>query len=263
MPLTMETGKRIVELRHKKGMTQERLGQMLHVSGQAVSRWENGDSLPDTTILADLAKTLECTIDFLLGADQGGSFERLLPTLEAELCQMKPEEKIDMSFKLFHLLDKSSIERMTFWKEQDKSKAQSPFIHAGPDGITVHWPGKFICSASVDGLDEAEAVWSKGDWPFGLFPEGRKAVFAAMLRYKKRFHSDAPVTESSLREDWPAGVDFDAAIDECLEAGILEKGRGGYRLGIRAEVVIRLLGVLLRSVGKPGTISQCSSNPPG
>jgi hypothetical protein len=42
----------------------------------------------------------------------------------------------------------------------------------------------------------------------------------------------------------------------------LEKGKGGYKLGIRAEIVIRVLGVLLRSVGKPGTVSQMSSNPP-
>jgi transcriptional regulator with XRE-family HTH domain len=260
MNLAMETGKRILELRHRKGMTQEQLGQQLHVSGQAVSKWENGDSLPDTTLLGSLAETLECSIDYLLGANKNGSLRRLLPTLEAELQEMKPDEKIDMAFKLFHLIDKSSIKRTSSFKEE--AMARLPFIHAGPDGITVHWQGKFLCSVSIEALNETEAVWSMDDLPFELFPDNRKALFAVLLQHKKLFNSDAPIPEASLLADWPAGVDFEESMRECLESGILEKGKGGYRLGIRAEIVIRLLGVLLRSVGKPGTISQRSSNPP-
>jgi transcriptional regulator with XRE-family HTH domain len=46
---------------------EERLG----VSFQAVSKWERGETLPDITILPDLAKVLETTVDFILcGSDK-------------------------------------------------------------------------------------------------------------------------------------------------------------------------------------------------
>lgn len=41
----MELGNRIRALRTDRGITQEQLAQELHVTGQAVSKWENGGSL--------------------------------------------------------------------------------------------------------------------------------------------------------------------------------------------------------------------------
>ncbi|MDQ0112583.1 helix-turn-helix domain-containing protein [Paenibacillus harenae] len=43
-------GERISQLRHGKSMTQEKLGSILNVSAQAVSKWEKGDSLPDISV---------------------------------------------------------------------------------------------------------------------------------------------------------------------------------------------------------------------
>ncbi len=58
---------KIYELRKAKGFSQERLGEILGVSGQAVSKWEKADSLPDITIIPDLCMALEVTSDELLG----------------------------------------------------------------------------------------------------------------------------------------------------------------------------------------------------
>lgn len=44
-------GKRIATLRRTKGLSQEQLAELLHVSAQAVSKWENGKSLPETATL--------------------------------------------------------------------------------------------------------------------------------------------------------------------------------------------------------------------
>ena len=47
------------------------MGERLGVSFQAVSKWERGETLPDITILPDLAKVLETTVDFILcGSDK-------------------------------------------------------------------------------------------------------------------------------------------------------------------------------------------------
>ena len=59
-------GNMIAELRKTKGLTQNELGERLSVSFQAVSKWERGETLPDTAILLDLADVLETTVDSIL-----------------------------------------------------------------------------------------------------------------------------------------------------------------------------------------------------
>lgn len=59
-------GKRIAELRKKKGLKQETLAEKLAVSPQAVSKWENDLSCPDISVLPQLADILGVTIDQLL-----------------------------------------------------------------------------------------------------------------------------------------------------------------------------------------------------
>ena len=51
-------GNMIAEQRKAKGLTQNELGERLSVSFQAVSKWERGETLPDTAILLDLADVL-------------------------------------------------------------------------------------------------------------------------------------------------------------------------------------------------------------
>ena len=60
-------GKRIMQLRKEKGYTQEQLAEMMGVSAQAVSKWENDVSCPDISILPMLAEKLGVSTDELLG----------------------------------------------------------------------------------------------------------------------------------------------------------------------------------------------------
>lgn len=62
----MTIGKNIKRLRQNKGVTQEQLAESLHISGQAVSKWENGTALPDITLLPMLADYFGVTTDELL-----------------------------------------------------------------------------------------------------------------------------------------------------------------------------------------------------
>ena len=59
-------GKQISASRKSLNMTQSELGERLNISFQAVSKWERGETLPDTSILVDLANILETTVDNLL-----------------------------------------------------------------------------------------------------------------------------------------------------------------------------------------------------
>ncbi|MDE6608201.1 MAG: helix-turn-helix domain-containing protein [Lachnospiraceae bacterium] len=61
-----KAGKQIALLRRSRNITQEELAQRLSVSPQAVSKWENGHTMPEVSILAELSKILDVTIDEIL-----------------------------------------------------------------------------------------------------------------------------------------------------------------------------------------------------
>jgi len=64
----METKDVILELRTGKGLSQEELAGRVMVTRQAVSRWENGETVPNTETLKLLSKEFNVTINTLLGA---------------------------------------------------------------------------------------------------------------------------------------------------------------------------------------------------
>ncbi|MCL2404344.1 MAG: helix-turn-helix domain-containing protein [Defluviitaleaceae bacterium] len=59
-------GNQILTLRKHNGFTQDELAEKLGISAQAISKWENGHSLPETALLPLLAKLLNSTIDSIL-----------------------------------------------------------------------------------------------------------------------------------------------------------------------------------------------------
>lgn len=63
----METRDIIKKLREKNGLTQEQMAERLMISRQAVSRWENGETQPDTESLKLLSKEFNVSINTLLG----------------------------------------------------------------------------------------------------------------------------------------------------------------------------------------------------
>ncbi len=86
----METKNIIYELRTKNNMSQDELAEKIFVTRQAVSRWENGDTIPNTETLKLLSKLFNVSINTLLGSPQN---------LICQCCGM--------------LLDDSSISRET------------------------------------------------------------------------------------------------------------------------------------------------------
>ncbi len=62
-------GKRIAAHRKRLGLTQDRLAELLGLSAQAVSKWENDQSCPDITMLPKLAQIFGVSVDELLGME--------------------------------------------------------------------------------------------------------------------------------------------------------------------------------------------------
>lgn len=91
-------GKRIAALRKQKDLRQDDIAQLLDVSPQAVSKWENDQTCPDIGLLPKLAQILGVTTDELLSGKQELQEVRVLP----------PEERKDIKDMLLRIIVDSS-----------------------------------------------------------------------------------------------------------------------------------------------------------
>jgi len=56
---------KIKEYRREHGLTQEKFGELLGVSAQAISKWEREECFPDITFLPEIAFLLQCSVNDL------------------------------------------------------------------------------------------------------------------------------------------------------------------------------------------------------
>ena len=81
----METKNVIAQLRTAHGMSQDNLAEKVFVTRQAVSRWENGETVPNTETLKQLSKLFDVSINTLLGSPR---------RLVCQCCGMPLEDSI-------------------------------------------------------------------------------------------------------------------------------------------------------------------------
>lgn len=65
----IKIGKFIAECRKKQHLTQMQLAEKLYVTDRAISKWETGKALPDSTIMLELCSILKISVDDLLSGD--------------------------------------------------------------------------------------------------------------------------------------------------------------------------------------------------
>ncbi|MGL4107399.1 helix-turn-helix domain-containing protein [Clostridium sp. LP20] len=101
----LNVGEIILRLRKEKGITQDQLASMVGISAGAVSKWENGNSMPDISLLSPLARALNTTPDVLLSFHQDLS-EKEVSNIKEELTKLflhegykEGEEKSQMYLK--------------------------------------------------------------------------------------------------------------------------------------------------------------------
>ena len=96
-----DIGKFILQLRTDKGWTQEELANMIPITRQAVSRWEQGKSIPDSSTLVILSEIFDVSINELLSGKR-------IPKKEI----IKESEKIALEIVDKHILMKKKIKRI-------------------------------------------------------------------------------------------------------------------------------------------------------
>lgn len=92
----IEIGKFIAACRKEKGMTQVQLAQKLNITDRAVSKWETGKCMPDSSIILDLCKILDVSVNDLLSGEriEMGNYEE---KVNENLIELKRKDENNMS----------------------------------------------------------------------------------------------------------------------------------------------------------------------
>ena len=100
----IKIGKFIAEHRRERKLTQAQLGELLSITDRAVSKWERGLSLPDSSIMVKLCEILEITVNELLCGEkiEMPENEKLINENIIEL--LKQKERSDRSLLFLEII---------------------------------------------------------------------------------------------------------------------------------------------------------------
>ena len=140
--INMDTKEILLELRTKRGLSQEQLAEQVHVTRQAVSRWETGETVPNTETLKLLSRLFDVSINTLLGSPR---------QLICQCCGMPLEDP-----NISREPDGTFNEEYCKWCYAD---------------------GKFVYTSLEELLNFLESHMSNEAWP----PEQVRAYFEAQL----------------------------------------------------------------------------------
>ena len=85
----MDLGRKIIEMRKNKKLSQEQLAEKLNVSRQTISNWENGKFYPDIDALVKISKCFNISLDDLLSYD-----DKVLDYLKDSTDVVKSNKKL-------------------------------------------------------------------------------------------------------------------------------------------------------------------------
>lgn len=109
-------GSFLKELRKEKGLTQEQLAENFNVAARTVSRWENGNNMPDLSILVELADFYDVDIRELIDGERKGEnmTEELKGTLE-KVADYTDTEKEKILKSLYGSIVGSTLVFLALW----------------------------------------------------------------------------------------------------------------------------------------------------
>ena len=91
-----EIGKFIAKCRKEKKLTQAQLAEKLNITDRAVSKWETGKSMPDSSIMLELCKILEITVNELLSGEKV-EIENYEKKVDENLIALKRKDENNMT----------------------------------------------------------------------------------------------------------------------------------------------------------------------
>ena len=216
-----ELGQRIQERRKHQGLTQEQLGRDLFVSPQAVSKWENGESLPDIGTFPALCKTLGTSADALLGMDSELGIETLGGKLAQRISDLRDKEEQHAALMtalgfLIPPYDMRNRDKNIFYHLSDSDQGLVGFSFWSRSGLVCFAGGEALeeDTPSSNMIDILRTLLAPECWPVAFFLLSGPKNFAALLA-------------AELAESSQALADV---LGKLIEAGLLVQDKDGYRL---------------------------------
>ena len=162
----MNIGNKIKDLRVKNKVTQEELAKALHVSTQAVSKWENGGS-PDLELVPSIATYFNVTTDYLFDMKDSDIInidKKVAKYIQSFDLENRMNVVYDLAFKMSIATRGDEIENQDEFDELIKNDDMFSTI-IGPEGIAITSLAKnnkiFICLPKDDKSDYSKMLLSK------------------------------------------------------------------------------------------------------
>ena len=91
----IKIGKFIAECRKKNNLTQMQLAEKLNITDRAISKWENGKGMPDSSLMLDLCNELTISVNELLSGEELEMNDYNKKTEENLIEMVKQKEESD------------------------------------------------------------------------------------------------------------------------------------------------------------------------
>ena len=286
---TIKTGGLIAQVRREKELTQKDLAERLHVSVQAVSKWERGLSCPDIALLEPLAEALGLTVTELLSGQRGEEpgEEAVRDSLRFGENQLRPKIKkwkwlfilaaalllaVVLGFGYVWVRDNTELlpQRETVIRELEASDREYQIASAlGASGFDLHLYEATLADDFAGYSIQAE-LWThdglEQTWPIILqSPDDANMDFGPrrqLLVLSLKPHFEWSKEESRWTEVWfDYGISFEGCSYRGRLTGITSPYLGGGAAwgGLNGRAVLNQEGILLSviSLGGPdgGTYS--------
>lgn len=102
--MVKDMGKFIQEMRKAKGLTQKELAEEIGISDKTISKWENGNGSPDTSMLIPLCKSLDITVNELLSCEKIPSESYSMKAEETIMTLMEENERTQKGNKISKII---------------------------------------------------------------------------------------------------------------------------------------------------------------
>ena len=173
-------GEKIMQARKTKGMTQDTLAQLVNVSRQTVSHWENGRAMPDVATAAQLSKVLD--VDFM--ADEAAEDAAVQPPEAVSTVQEPVQETQEQTDGRFV----NPPENAYMMKEDD-----------GFVGWMIHFYSTNVSDVPFTPT-YAQAKWYEGDKLIGSVP-------AIDYEYMRKWMESDALVKGEMPLDLYCGTD--------------------------------------------------------
>jgi transcriptional regulator with XRE-family HTH domain len=234
---TLTIGANIRKLRSERNVTQQQLADAVSVSFQAVSKWENGTTVPDVGLLPDISAFFEVTIDELFKPDMKAyrnKATRLMAIYETDFNDSEAFERADAEYKRLLAAGEADFEDLGSYAYLNECRARH----------YLHLAEKYYLEADAKGAELKTPEYYKNQRQYILFLSRLGRHRESIERHTMLLCNDPenPMNYSALAATYQCAGDLEKAYN------IAEKGLSWFP---DDAVLLVFAGDICKRLGKP------------